>query len=160
YAGSGLVIQVLARFQPTPSRIRAWRIDSSLISLSVIRSAKATSAASASVQVEVGLPKSRGLRWSRARSRSAARPPRAGLTETGRWDFGRRQAVPSAWKAAMALRTVPVEHRRAAAIGEGRRPSALAERIWDRRSVKASGERRPARRASRSGSVRGRTKVG
>ena len=30
YAGSGLVIQVLARFQPTPSRISAWRIVSSL----------------------------------------------------------------------------------------------------------------------------------
>src|SRR5437763_12694416 len=62
YAGSGLVIQSLARLQPTPSRFSAWRIVSPLTGRSVRPSACATPAARSSVQSEVGLPKSRGLR--------------------------------------------------------------------------------------------------
>jgi hypothetical protein len=39
-------------------------------------------------------------------------------------------------------------------------PSALLSRIWQRRKVKASGERKPASRVLRSASVKGRTKIG
>ena len=39
-------------------------------------------------------------------------------------------------------------------------PVAGASRIWQRRKVKASGERNPASKDSRSASLRGRTKIG
>ena len=42
----------------------------------------------------------------------------------------------------------------------GRRPSALASRIWDRRRVKAAGDRRPRRRASCSAAVSSLTNSG
>ena len=160
YAGSGLVIHRLARFQPIPIRTNAWRIDSPLISLSVIPCAKATRAANASVQSEVGAPKSRGLRCSRARSRSHAMSSNSGRADTGRCEPSRRQSMPAAWKAWIALRTVCAEQPRPSAICEGSRPSALAFRICARRRVNASGDRRPTRMACRSGSLRGRTKVG
>jgi hypothetical protein len=60
----------------------------------------------------------------------------------------------------MASRTVWVAHPRAAAIWDGFCPDALASRIWDRRRVKASGERRPDRRAFRSAAVNSRTNNG
>jgi hypothetical protein len=67
-----------------------------------------------------------------------------------------RQASPSAAKARRASRTVCTAQPRAAAIWAERCPSALAKRIWQRRRVKASAERKPRRRAARSGSVSGR----
>jgi hypothetical protein len=39
-------------------------------------------------------------------------------------------------------------------------PSALASKIWQRRRVKASGERNPASRDLRSASLKGRTYMG
>lgn len=54
YAGSGLVIQVLARRQRRPSRASVARIVSSLTRVAVMPSAKAVSAASSSVQILVG----------------------------------------------------------------------------------------------------------
>src|SRR5262249_31568659 len=64
-----------------------------------------------------------------------------------------------AWKARMAWRAEAAVQPRLRAIRAGLWPAALASRVWQRRRVKASGERRPAWRCSRSGSVRGRTKV-
>ncbi len=158
--GSGLVLHRLARFQPTPIRTNAWRTDSPLIGREMIPWAKPTRATNSSVQSEVGLPKSRGLRWSRARSRSHATPSNTGRAGVGRCEPSRRQSMPAAWKARIALRTVCVAQSRLSAIWAGERPSALAKRICERRRVKASGERRPARIACRSRSPRGRTKVG
>src|SRR5215510_5088766 len=73
YAGSGLVIQCLARFQATPNRWRATRMASSLTRRGVSPWAKLTSAAKASVQRLVGLPKVRGL-WGRSAGREAQAP--------------------------------------------------------------------------------------
>jgi hypothetical protein len=42
----------------------------------------------------------------------------------------------------------------------GLAPGASEQRIWQRRNTKASGERRPASKASRSASESGRTKIG
>src|SRR5690606_24869942 len=78
----------------------------------------------------------------------------------GREDFSVRQASPSASKARTASRTDWTQHPTAAAIALGLWPSALWSRTWQRRSVNASEERRPALRAARSSSVSGRTKVG
>jgi hypothetical protein len=61
YAGSGLVIQCLARFHRVWSMVRAWRIVSPLTRRGVIPAAYATSAAKSRVQTLVGLPKVRGL---------------------------------------------------------------------------------------------------
>src|SRR4051812_41072508 len=105
YAGSGLVIHRLARFQPIPIRISAWRTDSPLSGREVIPRAKATWATNPSVQSEVGLPKSRGLRWSRARSRSQATPSNSGWADAGRCECGWRQSAPVARKARIAFRT-------------------------------------------------------
>jgi uncharacterized membrane protein len=68
YAGSGLVIQCLARFRRVWSAARAWRIASPLTRRGVIPMAYATSAAKSRVQRLGGLPKVRGLWWSIARS--------------------------------------------------------------------------------------------
>src|SRR5262249_40016175 len=70
-AGSGLVTQRFARFQPIPSRLRVSRIVSSLTRSAVKPCSKLTSAARSSVHRLVGLPKVRGLWCSSARRRSA-----------------------------------------------------------------------------------------
>ena len=73
YAGSGLVIQRLARSQRTPSRASVARIVSPVTAWSWSGPAvNASSAARSSVHRLVWCPKSRGLRCSSARSRSAA----------------------------------------------------------------------------------------
>src|ERR687883_1270841 len=61
YAGSGLVIQCLARCQRTPRRARARRMASRLTGREVSPSAYATSAAKGNVHRLVGWPKVRGL---------------------------------------------------------------------------------------------------
>src|SRR5262249_56912052 len=68
YAGSGLVIQCLARCQRTPRRASARRMASPLTSRDVSPSAYATSAAKGNVHRLVGLPKVRGLWGSSART--------------------------------------------------------------------------------------------
>ena len=60
-ATSGLVIQCLARFQEIFSCVSAVRMVSSLTRRGVMPWANATSAARASVQMLVCLPKARGL---------------------------------------------------------------------------------------------------
>ncbi|MDV7213523.1 hypothetical protein R4769_20530 [Azotobacter beijerinckii] len=77
------MIQVLARFQPTPSRFSAWRIDSWLSCRSVSPCSKATSAARLKVHRLVGLPKSRGLRCSKVRKRSTCVPASKGTDTFG-----------------------------------------------------------------------------
>src|SRR5438552_18765764 len=72
YAGSGLVIQWLARFQATRKRRRAKLMVSSLTRRGVRPWAKLTSAASASVHRLVGLLNVRGLWCNRARRASRA----------------------------------------------------------------------------------------
>jgi hypothetical protein len=66
--GAGLVIQCLARFQDMPRAWMAVRMVSPLTRRGVMPSAKQASAASASVQMLVGLSKTRGLWCSRVRS--------------------------------------------------------------------------------------------
>src|ERR1700722_4082753 len=73
---------------------------------------------------------------------------------------GGRQARPRWAKARRASRTVWVAQLSAAAICEGRQPWSLCSRTWQRRTVKALGERRPQRREVRSVSAKGRTKRG
>src|SRR5512143_3768040 len=73
----------------------------------------------------------------------------------------RRQArPPAAAKARMTLRTVWSPQPNWRAIWRAVRPSALARRIWLRRKVKALEERKPVRKVSRSGSLKGRLKIG
>src|SRR5262245_36027232 len=59
----------------------------------------------------------------------------------------------------MALRTDTAVQPRLRAISEGPWPEALAKRIWHRRRVNASEQRRPACSSCRSASVKARTKV-
>jgi hypothetical protein len=67
---------------------------------------------------------------------------------------------PFSLKARMALRTVWEAHPRLWAILGGELPRALASSIWDRRITKASLERSPALRLSRSFSDNFRTNIG
>ena len=60
----------------------------------------------------------------------------------------------------IALRTVWSLQPKERAIWRAFFPSALAERIWQRRRTKASGERRPALMVPRSASLKGRTEIG
>src|SRR5262249_13593491 len=106
YAGSGLVSQRLARFQPTPRRLRVARIVSPLTRRAGRPAAKLPSAARSRVQRLVGWPKVRGLRWSSARNRSAPAGSKAACTVWGAREPGTSAAVPVALKAWMALRTV------------------------------------------------------
>ena len=160
YPGSGLVIQRLARFQPTPRRLRVMRIVSSLTRCGVSPCSKPTSAASSRVHRPVGLPKSRGLRCSSPRSRAARSGSKARWIVLARFEPGRSAAGPRALKACSALRTVCSPQPSCRAIAATGSPRALASTIWLRRSVKASGERSPASACRRSESVIGRTKMG
>lgn len=67
---------------------------------------------------------------------------------------------PSRRKAWRVLCTVPMAHPKKGAISDGRWPRALASRIWDRRKVNASGDRRPASSSRFSSADRGRTNRG
>ena len=98
-AGSGLVIQCLARFQATPHRRRATRLASSLTSRGVRPSAKRTSAARASGPRLVGLPHVRGL-WCHS-ARRASQPPASKMVAGvwGRDAGGWSAARPRWWKA-------------------------------------------------------------
>src|SRR5215210_8847610 len=129
YAGSGLVIQRLARSQRTPSRSSVVRIVSPLTRAVVNPWLKASSAAKSSVHRLVGWPKSRGLRCSRARSRSAAAGVQAAWSVWTAQDCLVRAATPAAWKAWIALRTVCSSQLRLRASRGTRSPRALAPMI-------------------------------
>src|SRR5918995_2008652 len=160
YWGSGLSIQRLARFQRTPSLASVARMVSPLTCLSVMPSSKLTSAAIASVQKVPSLPNSLGRRWSICRRDSASPSSKAAWTSLGREEPAWRAPRPLSLKAWMALRTVWEPHPRFSAIRGGRSRRALAKRIWQRLRTKASEERNPASRASRSSFASVRTKIG
>src|SRR5579859_4194135 len=84
YAGSGLVIQSLARCQCTPKRSSAVRTVSSLTRYAVKPCSKLTSAASSSVQRLVSLPYLRGLSCSSPFRRSVPSSLKALRTPCGR----------------------------------------------------------------------------
>jgi hypothetical protein len=160
YAGSGLVIQALARCQRIPRRSRAWRMVSTLTCREVMPWAKATSANRDRVHTLVGWPKSRGLRCTRSRNFSLAWSSTTAWIRCGRHDLRRKHSKPRAWKSAMMLRTVWSLQPTSSAISLARRPRALASRIWHRRRTNTSDERNPASNCMRSASSRGRTKIG
>src|SRR5215211_1031797 len=135
YSGSGLSILRLARSQRTPSRESVARMVSPLTSSFVSPSSKLTSAASLSVQRVLCLPNSLGERC----------------------NSSRRERALCSW---MAACTVCCPHPRFLAICGARSPRALAKSIWQRRSTKASEERRPSSSASRSSLESVRTKIG
>lgn len=154
------MIPCFARFHPTFRRRRTWRIVSGLSARAVHAFSWHTPATNPRVHRLVGLPSARGDWCNRPlRSSSRSRGQTGGVV-FGAFDRGARHSTPSAWNARIASRTVWVAHPRVVAIRAGRCPSALARRIWDRRRVKASGDRRPPRRAARSVSVRFRTNSG
>src|SRR5579864_9168 len=160
YSGSGLVIQCLARRQPTPRRASVARIVSPLTRAAVSPVAKLTSAARSNVQTLVWWPKTRGLRCSSARKCSAAAGSKAAWMVWGTEEPGVKAATPVRLNAWIALRTVCASQLRARAIAGTRSPRALARTIWQRRRTKASDERKPSSKAWRSASVSGRTKMG
>jgi hypothetical protein len=133
YAGSGLVIQCLARCQPTPNRLRASRMVSILIWLTVNPCSQHTSAANSRVQQPVTLPKVRGLWCNRARNVSHLAWSNCACTVFGREDSCLRHSKPLCSKAWIALRTVWVAQPRLRAISLGRCSRHDASRIWLRR---------------------------
>src|SRR4051812_6942397 len=160
YCGSGLVIHVFARRQPTPSRLSASRMVSRLTRSAVIPCSAQTSAARASVQVERALPNWRGLwcksafsRWLRSASKTLA-------AVCGRRDCMATTANPRVSNARTTLRTACGLPPTAFAMMVVVSPRAEANRMWQRRTVNPSGERRPACKAWRSGPLNSRTKRG
>src|SRR5262249_47077930 len=160
YCGSGLVIQWRARFQLTPIRRRASRMVSSLTRAFVRPCAKQTSATRFNVHSERGLSKLRGEVCSRARKPSHLAASSSGSLDFGAEDFRCKHATPSRSKSRITLRTVWSVQPSSLAICRGVLVSALARRIWQRRSRKASPERMPARNVARALSVKERTKSG
>ena len=160
YAASGLVIQCLARFHFTPRRSSVWRMVSSLTRRAVRPCSKLTSAASSRVHKLLGLSKSLGLRCTRARNSSAPSSSKPAWLVWGRRDPCSRAATPRSSKARIALRTVWSSQPRNRAIAGALSPRALANKIWQRRTLKLSDERRPAFNCLRSSDVSSRTKTG
>src|SRR4051794_14078979 len=160
YCGSGLVIHVFARRQPTSSRLSASRMVSRLTRSAGIPCSTQTSAARASVQVERALPNCRGLwcksalsRWLRSASKSLA-------AVRGRRDCMATTANPRVSNARRTLRTACGLHPMAWAITVVVSPRAEAKSMWQRRTVNPSDDRRPACKAWRSGPLNSRTKRG
>src|SRR4051794_5347050 len=160
YCGSGLVIQVFARRQPTSSRWSASRMVSRLTRSAVIPCSAQTSAARASVQVERALPNWRGLwcksafsRWLRSASKSLA-------AVCGRRDCRATTANPRVSNARRTLCTACGLQPTAWAMTVVVSPRAEAKSMWQRRTVNPSDDRRPACKAWRSGPLNSRTKRG
>src|SRR5215204_4413335 len=160
YSGSGLSIQRLARFQRTPSLASVARMVSPLTCLSIRPSSKLTSATIASVQKVLCLPNLLGGWWSICRRDSALPSSKAAWTSLGREEPATRAASAFSLKSWMALRTLWEPHPRFSAIRGGCSLRALAKRIWQRLRTKASEERNPLSRASRSSFESVRTKIG
>src|ERR687892_424794 len=161
YRGSGEVIHRLARIQRTPSRRESVaRIVSPETRSSVSPFSKAASAAIPRVHRLVWYPNSLGERWSIPRNFSALSSSKASRVRLGREDFASRARRPLRLKSWMASRTVWEAHPRFEAIFGARSPFALAKSTCERRMAKASLERSPFSRLSRSFSDNGRTKIG
>src|SRR5512133_792067 len=111
YSGSELSIHLFARSQRTPSRDKVARMVSPVTLLWVMSSSKLTSAAIASVQSVLPLPKFLGL-WCRiSRSASVALWSKAAWTSLGCEEPALRAPRPRLLKSWMALRTVCWPHR-------------------------------------------------
>ena len=128
YAGSGLVIQCLARFQVIFKRFKARRTLSPLTKRGVMPSAKLTSAASSSVQTLVPFPNSRGLRWSSAFNCSWRSTVKIGWAVFGRREPIAKAATPRSLKATITLRTVWSSQPMNSAIRGALSPRELARR--------------------------------
>jgi hypothetical protein len=151
----------LARIHPTPRRRESVaRTVSPETRLWVSPSSKAASAAISKVQRLVSYPNSLGDRWSISLRASALSCSKAAWTCLGREEPGVRARRPRSLKAWMAFLTVCEPHLRLRAILGGESPRELARSIWQRRMSKASLERSPASRLSRSFSESSRTKIG
>jgi hypothetical protein len=151
------VIPSLARHHRTPRRTRGARMAAPVPSGAVSPGRKASCAARSSVRRLVAYPKSRGLRWSRARSRAAPAAPRArGMGGAPDAPLV-KGAGPRGWNAGRAVRTVCSSQPPWSAIRGSGPGSALACGIWQRRRGKAADARRPACTALRSASLNGRT---
>src|SRR5215210_2135534 len=160
YCGSGLVIQVLARRQPTPSRLSVSRMVSRLTRLAVTPCSTQTSAARASVQVERALPYWRGLWCKSAFSRSLRSASKTLAAACGRRDCMANTANPRVPNARTTLRTACGLHPTALVMTVVVSPRAEAKRMWQRRTVNPSDDRSPACKAWRSGSLNSRTNKG
>ena len=153
------MIQCFARFHPTPSRFKVWRMASTDNARGVHPLSLQTSATKARVHRLVGLPNSRGRRCNRSfRFSSWARShTRPGSLRA--WDLAAKHPDPAASNARMAFRTAWAVHPTIRPMSAGAIRSALASSTWDRRTVNASADFRPASRACRSSGKRGRTNV-
>src|SRR3982751_2764865 len=160
YCGSGLVIHVFARRQPTPSRLSASRMVSRLTRSAVTPCSAQTSAAKASVQVERALPNWRGLWCKSAFSRSLRSASKSLAAACGRRDCMATTANPRVSNARTTLRTACGLHPTAVAMTVVVSPRAEAKSMWQRRTVNPSDDRRPACKAWRSGPLNSRTKRG
>src|SRR5712692_6990485 len=157
YAGSGLVIQCLARCQLTSKRRNAVRIASRLTRWAVRPWAKLTSAANSNVHRLVGWPKVRGLWCNKACSRWAPSAPKRARVVWGREGPRCRHPTPWVLKAGTTLRTVWSLHPTWRAMRGTPAPYALARTIWQRRTRKALADRRPPSICWRSSGVKNRT---
>src|SRR5215210_1304339 len=162
YRGSGLVIHRLARCQRTlRRRAKVARIVSPETRFSIKPCSKLTSAAISRVQRLVSLPNSLGERCSNSLKVSALfSSTKTAWVLLGREEPALRASRPRSLKSWMASRTVCCPQPRFLAICGAYSPLELAKSIWLRRKVKASLERSPASKASRSSSENERTKIG
>ena len=128
--------------------------------LCVSPSSKLVSAAISKVQRLVSYPNSLGERWSICRKASALSSSKAARVRFGREEPGFRASRPLSLKSWMAFLTVWEPHPKLRAILGGDSPRELARSIWLRRRTKASLERSPASKASRSSCDNERTKIG
>jgi hypothetical protein len=111
------------------------------------------------VQRLVSYPNSLGERWSISLRASALSSSKASRVLLGREDLATRASKPLWLNSWMASRTVCCPQPRLSAIFGAYSPLELASKIWHRRKVKASLERREPWRASRSSKENGRTEI-
>src|SRR5918912_1142453 len=158
YCGSGLVIHLFARRQPTPSRLRASRMVSRLTRSAVTPCSRQTSAARASVHVERALPNGRGLWCRSAFSRPLRSASKILAAACGRRDCMVNTANPRVSNPRRTLRTACGLHPMALAITGAVSPRAEAKRMRQRRTVNPSDERSPALKLARTRASTGRSK--
>ena len=145
----------MARFQFFPKRLRARRTLSPETRLEVRPCWKLIWATRDNVHTLVWRPKSRGLRCNRSRSASHVSSGTVVRSRWGREEPSSKTASPAALKPWMMLSTVCLWHPNCLAIAVARTPRSDANRTWDRRTTKASLERKPAWIWLRSFSVKG-----
>lgn len=158
--GSGLVIQCLARFHLTPSRLRARRTLAPVIGAATSPCEKHSFAARGKLHRLHNRPNSRGLRCKRSRSCGNASSGTLVRSRWGRQDCFLSTVRPCSLKPLITLRTVWSSQPRRLAIMLACSRRAEASKIWHRRSTKADDERNPAWICRCSSAVSGRMKMG